>query len=134
MYSIYYPIILVIGSINFYLFAGKNQPHVKQTKKAEPKLGSAILAHSSAFRYTVFIKFNGKVSKSYEDDDICKIGYLIYTELYKLGYTHEIYIRNNHTNELMRIDKDYDSECMIGVDHPEQGHIGYLPFTNVTSL
>jgi hypothetical protein len=133
MSLIYYPIVLIVGSIIFYLFAGKNKPEVKQTKRADPKPDPAILQHSSLYKYSVLVKSNGKVSRSYENNDSGKIAYLIYSKLLRPGYTHEVYILNNHTNELMRIDKDYDSECMIGVDHPEHGHIGYLPFTHVTS-
>ena len=43
----------------------------------------------------------------------------------------EILIRNNQTGEVMKIVKGGDSESMIGVSHPEQGHIGYLQFETV---
>jgi|GEM_PF-4941191 len=121
-----YPIFLIVAVIALYLFGGKTQI----VENPSP----VILSNRSPFRYSVFIKSNGQVFRSYEDNDICKLGYLIFTMLSRPNFKNEVYILNNPKNELMRIDKDYDSECMIGVDHPEHGHIGYLPFSVVTSI
>jgi len=134
MSLVYYPIFLILGSVIFYLLAAKNKPEVLQKNKAESEPGSALLQRSSRHKYSVFVKSNDKLFRSYEGENIGDLGYLIYTKLILPAYGHEIYISNNQTNELMRIDKDYDSECMIGVDHPEHGHIGYLPFSVVTSI
>jgi hypothetical protein len=131
MSLVYYPIFLILGSVIFYLLAAKNKPEVLQKNKAGSVPGSALLQQSNSHKYSVLVKSNGKLFRSYEGDNVGDLGYLIYTKLIKPDYTHEIYISNNQTNELMRIDKDDDSECMIGVNHPEHGHIGYLPFTYV---
>ena len=40
----------------------------------------------------------------------------------------DIPIRDNQTGEIIKIVKDGDSESLIGVSHPEKGHIGYLQF------
>ena len=134
MTLIYYPIFLVLGSIIFYLLAAKNKPEVLQKNKAESEPDLALLQQSSSDKYSVLVKSNGKLFRSYEGENICDLGYLIYTKLIKPDYRHEIYISNNQTSELMKINKDDDSECMIGVNHPEYGHIVYLPFTYVSSF
>lgn len=134
MTLIYYPIFLVLGSIIFYLLAAKNKLEVLQKNKAESEPGSALLQQSSRHKFSVFVKSNEKLFRSYEGDNVGDLGYLIFTKLIKPDYRYEIYIFNNQTNELMSIDKDDDSECMIGVNHPEHGHIGYIPFTYVASF
>lgn len=134
MQLVYYPIILVVGTITFYILAGKNKTKENAAKIEESELKPGTLPSTSSFKFSVFVKSNGKICSSYEGDNICDLGYLIYTKLIKPDYRHEIYISNNQTNELMRIDKNDDSECMIGVNHPEHGHFGYLPFTYVASF
>lgn len=63
-----------------------------------------------------------------EGNRIDELGYQIYkshiADLDKI----DILIRDNKTGEVMKIVKDGDSESMIGVSHPEKGHIGYLQF------
>lgn len=40
----------------------------------------------------------------------------------------DIPIRDNQTGKVMKTLKDGDSDSMIGVSHPEHGHIGYLQY------
>lgn len=67
----------------------------------------------------------------FEGNRIDELGYQIYkshtADLDKI----DILIRDNQTGEIMKIVKDGDSESMIGVSHPENGHIGYLRFVTV---
>ena len=67
-----------------------------------------------------------------QGNKIDELGYLIYkshvADLDKI----DILIRDNQTGEVMKIVKDGESESMIGVSHPENGHLGYLGFETVT--
>jgi hypothetical protein len=88
----------------------------------------------SDVKYSLLIKDNGQVYSEYEENDLRKIGYHIYTKLEKPNQSYEIYIRQNLKNELMWINKDYESECKISVANPEGETIGYLPFSKVSSI
>ena len=63
-----------------------------------------------------------------EENQIDELGYQIYksntADLDKI----DILIRDNQTGGIMKIIKDGDSESMIGISHPEMGHLGYLEF------
>ena len=117
IYYIIVPIAL-IGIIR--LFKTKSQSKIK------------LPAGDSAFNYSVYQspKVNGSKSLTLvlEGDKIDELGYQIYkshiADLDKI----DILIRDNQTGEIMKIVKDGDSESMIGVSHPEKGHIGYLQF------
>lgn len=93
-----------------------------------------MIPASGNFHWSIYIRSNGQIYKELEGDDLGRIGYHIYKNLGQSLDAQTIYIRDNSTNDFLRIDKDYESECMIGVDHPERGHIGYLPFTRVSSI
>lgn len=121
----YLTLFLIAGALAIYLYK-------RNSRRNEPLPMNNL--RPSAFKWSILIKLNGKVYLESEDNDLGKIGFHIYTNLVQSIDSHSIYIRDNSSNELMRIDKDYESESMIGVNHPEQGHIGYLPFTIVDSI
>ena len=76
----------------------------------------------------------GKLYKGIEDNDLGKIGYYIYQNFATKLDQVKVYVKDNQKNEILKIQKTYESECMIGVDHPEKGHIGYLPFETVERI
>jgi hypothetical protein len=86
------------------------------------------------YKWTVVIKSKGKLYKGIEDDDLGKVGYYIYQNFAEKLDQVDVYVKDNQNNKIMKIQKTYESECMIGVDHPEEGHIGYLPFEMVDRI
>ncbi|RZL12691.1 MAG: hypothetical protein EOO89_19145 [Pedobacter sp.] len=92
------------------------------------------MTSNTLLKWTVIIKSKGKLYKGIEDDDLGKVGYYIYQNFAKKLDQVDVYVKDNLNNEILKIQKTYESECMIGVDHPEQGHIGYLPFETVERI
>lgn len=91
----------------------------------------------SQFTYTVYqsAKYSPNDPRMIlEGNRIDELGYQIYkshiADLDKI----DILIRDNKTGEVMKIVKDGDSESMIGVSHPEHGHIGYLQIETLQGL
>lgn len=82
----------------------------------------------------VIIRAKGKFYKSYEDDDLGKVGYHIYSKYGQSIDKLDVYIKDNYDNKLMLIEKDKESESMLAVDHPVDGFIGYLRFDYVDSI
>lgn len=111
-----------------YLFKGylskKEQINHRLTKFSE-----------SVYDFTVYRiqKDNNQREIILEGNKIDELGYQIYkshiADLDKI----DILIRDNQTGEIMKIVKDSDNDSMIGVSHPEKGHIGYLQFENLNS-
>ncbi len=99
-------------------------------KPASPKeVGLNFLP--SHYRFSVYKQFKQSPYQSdfiLEGNKIDELGYEIYksytTDLDKI----DILIRENETGKIMKIVRGGDYESMIGVSHPEQGHIGYLQF------
>jgi hypothetical protein len=124
MSLIAYPIILFVFVILIWIF-GKVK-HENATI-ADP-------AEVSQYKWSVVIKSKGKLYKGIEDNDLGKVGYYIYQNFATKLDQVDVYVKDNQNNEILMIQKTYESECMIGVDHPEKGHIGYLPFENVERI
>lgn len=101
-------------------------------KLKSSKLNGSAGIIKSDFRFSVYQspKVNGSKSLTLvlEGNRIDELGYQIYkshtADLDKI----DILIRDNGTGEVMKIVKEGDSESMIGVSHPDMGHIGYLKF------
>ncbi|KQM75236.1 hypothetical protein ASE74_20675 [Pedobacter sp. Leaf216] len=70
----------------------------------------------------------------YEDDDLGKIAYHIYTCYKELLMRKQIFvnIKSNVEGKYLKIVTN-NTESRIGVDHPELGHIGYLNFVELRS-
>ncbi len=106
-------------------------------KKTKTPNDLQLVPVSSHYNYSVFKRpINGDRSSLIlisEGNTIDELGYQIYkshiSDLDKI----DILIRDNKTGESMKVVKDGDSESMIGVCHPEMGHIGYLHFINIES-
>jgi hypothetical protein len=106
-------------------------------KKLKPDKSSKFSDLKSDYSYSVFKNPINDNPSSFililEGNRIDELGYQIYkshiADLDKI----DILIRDNKTGEIMKIVKDGDSESMIGVSHPENGHIGYLKYEIVNS-
>jgi hypothetical protein len=125
MYPLYCAFTSKLESMALYL-------STRRTRKHQEVLVAP--SDSSLYRWSVVIKNNGQVYSDFEEDDLGKIGYRIYTELEKPNHSSEIYIRENSKKQLLWINKDYESDYMFGVDNPEGRRIGYLPFSRVASI
>jgi hypothetical protein len=126
MALLYYAVILIIMSPVAW--------HFSTRRNRTSKKNCISPTHNSSFKWTIFIKNQEQVFRDYEEDDFNKIGYRVYTKLTEPNQSYEIYILENSKKELMWINKDYESECMIGVKNPEGRRIGYLPFSRVCSI
>ena len=121
---VYYPVILGVCVLLIWIFIkGKHE-----------NATTADLDESSQYKWSVVIKSKGKLYKGIEENDLGKVGYYIYQNFAKKLDQVDVYVKDNQNNEILKIQKTYESECMIGVDHPEQGHIGYLPFEKVERI
>lgn len=125
MILLYSSVILLTASVAYISIAKRNRTDRKKL---------SAQSDASPYQWSVYIKDNGQVYKDYEDDDFNKVGHRIYTKLEKPNQSCEIYIQQNPRKELMWINKDYESEYMIGVDNHEGRRIAYLPFSKVASM
>ncbi|MES2447904.1 MAG: hypothetical protein V4546_12030 [Bacteroidota bacterium] len=108
---------------------------IKEINLQQEENDSAISKlRKSKFQWVVIIRTKDKFYKSFEDDDLGKVGYHIYTEHIKSINHTDIFIIDNKENEFLKIENGSESESMIGVRHPEQGHIGYLSFDIVNKI
>jgi hypothetical protein len=120
-----YATLIPVGAFAFYRLRNKNKIQAASTPNNPLK---------SEVKYSLFIKDNGQVYSDFEANDLRKIGYHIYTKLEQPNNSYEFYIRENLKNELMWINKDYESERKICVANPDGETIGYLPFSKVSSI
>ena len=118
---VYYPVILGVFILLILIFSnGKNENETTPDPVEESK-----------YKWSVVIKSKGKLFKGIENDDLGKVGYYIYQNFATKLEQVDVYIKDNQKCELLKIQKTYESECMIGVDDPENGHSGYLPYEKV---
>jgi len=112
--------LISIVALTYVLLRKRPKAHITQDFKPSD-------SHYSVYQSP---KVNGSKSLTLvlEENRIDELGYQIYkSQLADLDKI-DILIRNNQTGEVMKIVKDGDSESMIGVIHPEKGHIGYLQY------
>lgn len=83
-------------------------------------------------RYSSFIK-SKRLHRSYEHDNINALAYLLYKHFTSAIDRLGIYIKDNESGKVYKIVKEY-TESMIGVDHPEQGYMGFLNFIEVDKM
>jgi hypothetical protein len=121
---VYYPIILSVFIILIWIF---RQGKHKNATTDDP-------VEASKYNWSVVIKSKGKLYIGIEDDDLGKVGYYIYQNFATKLDQVDVYVKDNQNNEILKIQTTYESECMIGVDHPDKGHIGYLPFEKVDRI
>lgn len=88
----------------------------------------------SKYKWSVVIKSKGKLFNGIENDDLGKVGYYIYQNFATKLDRIDVYVKDNQKCEILKIQKTYESECMIGVDDSENGHIGYLPYKKVDRI
>jgi hypothetical protein len=124
MSLIAYPIILIAFIVLIWIFG----------KGKENKTTSDHIPEESQYNWSVVIKSKGKLYKGIEEDDLGKVGYYIYQNFATKLDQVDVYVKDNQNNEILMIQKTYESECMIGVDDPEKGHVGYLPFEKVDRI
>ena len=82
------------------------------------------------YNWLVIVKSMEGYKSVYEENDLAKVGYYICCN-YKEELTARkisVYIKDSLENRYLKIVADGSSESMVGVDHPELGHIGYLSF------
>lgn len=120
----YYPLIVIFFILLIWIFGKGEQPDVIKVDPAE----------LSQYKWSVVIKSKGKLYRGIADDDLGKVGYYIYLNFAKKLDQVDVFVKDNRNNEILKIQKTYESECMIGVDDPENGHIGYLPFETVDRI
>lgn len=123
-------IILFITTVVIYYLTKRKKPNEVE-KSNQTDLQSSL---KSTFRYVVLVRSNDRLYKSYEDDDLGKVGYHIYSKYAQSTDKLNVYIRDNYKNKLMLIEKDKESESMFAVDHPVDGFIGYLRFEYVENI
>ena len=121
---IVYPIMLLAFIILVCIFG----------KAKHENVTSADPVEASKYNWSVVIKSKGKLFKGVEDDDLGKVGFYIYQNFATKLDQVDVYVKDNQKCELLKIQKTYESECMIGVDDPENGHIGYLPYKKVERI
>lgn len=87
------------------------------------------------FRYTVYKSYKSQKPRSltliFAGNRIDDLGYKIYSSYRDKLDDVDIYIKDVENDELMKIVTESDFESMIGVTHPEKGHIGYLQYSMV---
>lgn len=134
-----YPIILILIILIIY-FSNKRKS-ASSIVKSKQALNNADrstkgynMVKKANFNWSVVVKSKGKLYKGLEADDLGKVGYYIYQNFAKKLDQVEVYVKDNRNNEILKIQKTYESECMIGVDDPENGHIGYLPYEKVDRI
>ena len=90
------------------------------------KMPTIVTKHN----WCVIVRSTEGLNLVYQDDDLGKIGYHVYTTYKASLFKRQIlvYIKNNIENRYLKIVTDGSSESMIGVNHPLHGHIGYLSF------
>ena len=119
-------IYIIIGAILISFVYYFNKPS-RTFKATEP-----FKFKPSDYRYTVYKSYRNnqpkRITPIFEGDVIDALGFEIYTRYADKLEEVDILIRDNQTRDLMRIVQDGDTESMIGVSHPEVGHIGYLMF------
>ena len=121
---VYYPYLLLAFILIIRIFGkGKKQ----EVLKVDP-------TEASKYKWSVVIKSKGKLFKGIENDDLGKVGFYIYQNFAMKLDQVDVYLKDNLNNEILKIQKTYESECMIGVDDPENGHIGYLPYEKVERI
>ncbi|RYH22503.1 hypothetical protein EON65_19155, partial [archaeon] len=109
---VYYPVILGFCILLIWIFSKRK---LENETTADP-------VEESKYKWSIVIKSKGKLYKGLEDDDLGKVGYYIYQNFATKLDQIDVYVKDNQNNEILMIQKTYESECMIGVDHPEQGH------------
>ena len=124
MSLIAYPIILIAFIVLIWIFGKEKQDNATH----------GDIPEESKYKWSIVIKSKGKLYKDIEDDDPSKVGYYIYQNFATKLDQVDVYVKDNQNNEILKIQKTYESECMIGVDHPDKGHIGYLPFEKVEKI
>lgn len=95
-----------------------------------------LLPIITGYKWSVLIRDSNEIKLDFDDDDLGAIGYHIYNT-YKTQLTQNqvsVYIKNNVNNNYLKIVTDEDSESMISVDHPIQGHLGYLSYIEVDKI
>ncbi|MDB5020691.1 MAG: hypothetical protein JWQ28_1818 [Pedobacter sp.] len=125
MIPLYSSDVLIMAPITFFLLTKR--------RASDRKIRMATNDPSS-YQWSVLIKNKGQIYRDYEEDDFNKIVYRVFSQLTKPNNSLEFYIRDNSKRQLMWINKDYESECQIGVDNPEGRRVGYLPFSKVSSI
>lgn len=124
-----YPILFIIAGIIYYLTTRKKPNQVEKVGKVD--LQSLL---QSSFKYVVIVRSNGTIYKSYEEDDLGKAGYHIYSKYGQSINKIDVYVKDNESDKFMLIEKDKESESMFAVNHPENGFIGYLRFDYVDNI
>jgi len=83
--------------------------------------------------WCVIIKSFEALILVFEDNDLGKIGYHIYSNYKEQLIQGQmfVYIKDNKEDRYLKIVTDGSSESMIGINHPDSGHIGYLSFEEV---
>ena len=119
-----YPVILLGFIILVLIFSKGKHEHA-------PTADSPL---ASQYNWSVIIKSNGRLYKGIEDDDLGKVGYYIYQNFAKKLDQVDVFVKDNQLSKILKIQQTYESECMIGVDDPENGHIGYLPYKKVERI
>lgn len=134
LYAFLVGVIVIIGLIIFQNQRINSVNHLKNYSHELLTLATLKLVNSKYKWSVVFRNLDG-FKLAYEHDDLGKVAYHIYT-CYKeqlIQKQMSVYIRNNLEDKYLKIIADGSSESMIGVDHPELGHIGYLNFVELHS-
>ena len=121
---IVYPIMLIAFVLLIWIF-GKEKPENATAPDS---------VEASQYKWSVVIKSKGKLFEGIEEDDLGKVGYYIYQNFATKLDRLDVYVKDNQKHKILKIQKTYESECMIGVDDPENGHIGYLPYEKVERI
>lgn len=118
-----YLILFAIAAIIYYLTTRRNPKEVEKVKQIDLRP-----LFQSTSKYVVIVRSNGTIYKSYEDNDLGKVGYHICCKYGQSIDKIDVYIKDNSGNKLMIIEKDKASESMFAVEHPIDGFIGFLRF------
>lgn len=121
---VYYPVILGFCILLIWIFSKRK---LENETTADP-------VEESKYKWSIVIKSKGQLYKGIEGNDLCKVGFYIYQNFATKLDQVDVYVKDNQNNEILKIQTTYESECMIGVDHPDKGHIGYLPYEKVEKI
>jgi len=131
--TLFVGIAVIVGLIIFQNRRFKSANHVDNDYSYELLALTKFKLLHSQHKWLVIIRNLDGFKLDYENDDLGKTAYHVYT-CYKEQLIRKqifVYIKNNIENKYLKIITDSNSESMIGVDHPEDGHIGYLSFVEL---
>jgi len=100
----------------------------KSIEQADVKL------QASNIRFSVFTKSKGIVTLVHENNRLQEAGYYIYKNYADKLETLTVFIKRNDDNQILKIVTKSESESMIGVHHPIDGHIGYLTVEEIKAI